>query len=420
MAADMQSTLFDLVICLSNVIDLVSPTLVDHHKRVAYIALKLGKQLGLPVEQQKALALAGALHDVGALSLQERLSLLKFETENPHQHAAIGDSLLQTFAPFSPIATLVRFHHVPWEEGRGAEFQGAEVPLGCHILHLADRVAVLIDKEREILGQVPEIRQRIAAQSGEMFMPRLVEALQALISMEYFWFDVKSLTIGSILSREVALGSAVLDTNTLAGLAKLFHRIIDFRSPYTATHSSGVAATANGIARLAGFSQRECRMMEVAGFLHDLGKLVVSKEILEKPSALSGEEFNVIRSHPFYSYRSLQPLSDFSTINTWAAFHHERLDGSGYPFHLQGQDLPLGARIIGVADVFTALSENRPYRQGMRVDHVLKIILQMAEKQALDYEIVVLLRRNAEEIDALRLQAQKAAAEEFRKLPVGS
>ena len=178
----------------------------------------------------------------------------------------------------------------------------------------------------------------------------------------------------------------------------------------------GVAVTAGGLAKLAGFSPAECRAMEVAGLLHDLGKLAVANEIIEKPSGLSDVEFNVIRSHAFYTHRSLQPLEKLKTINTWAALHHERLDGSSYPFHLKDKEIPSGARIIAVADVFTALTEDRPYRQGVTTEKVKPILWQMADKRKLDKDLVARLETHSEEMDGLRHLAQQTAAAEFHRL----
>lgn len=115
-------------------------------------------------------------------------------------------------------------------------------------------------------------------------------------------------------------------------LTKIFANIIDFRNPFTATHSAGVAKTAEKLAELAGFSENECKMMLVAGYLHDLGKLAVSKSILDKPGNLDPGERNVIRSHAFYTYRLLQAIKGFEIINKWASFHHEKLNGKGYSF----------------------------------------------------------------------------------------
>ena len=117
-------SLFDLVMCLSDAVDLVSPSLVNHHKQVAYIAFSMGTELGLPLEQRNELALGGGLHDIGILSLKDRMNAMQFEhevkTERRHEH--LSYLLLKMFEPLSGAAAIVRFHHVPWDKGAGTEF----------------------------------------------------------------------------------------------------------------------------------------------------------------------------------------------------------------------------------------------------------------------------------------------------------
>jgi len=415
MIKELRIPLFDLVLSLSNAMDLVSPAIVGHHKRVAHIALSIGMELGLSVEQQRELVLAGALHDSGPFSLKDRLDTLAFELESPHKHAESGYLLLQTFKNFSNVAHLIRYHHVPWNDGSGRFFKGKEVPIESHILHLADRIAVLINRKKEVLAQVRDICQRIKEHSGRMFMPELVEGFMNLSTKEYFWLDLVSATIDSSLSHKLMLTAVELDMESLLNLGKLFSHIIDFRSRFTAVHSAGVAASAEAIARFVGFSERECLMMKLAGYLHDLGKLAVPTEILEKPANLTEKEFNVIRSHAFYTYRCLEPISELDVINEWASLHHERIDGNGYPFHHKGQDLSLGSRIMAVADVFTALTEDRPYRKGMERDKTLQLLQQMAENSALDSGVVAVLSLHFEEISSLRAVAQESSKEEYQR-----
>jgi HD-GYP domain-containing protein (c-di-GMP phosphodiesterase class II) len=399
----------DLIVSLSRAADLVSPALASHHLRVAVIAYSIGRELNLSAAQINDTVLAAALHDVGAFSLAEKTAALQFELENPHQHAEIGYRLLKSYSPFSQAADIVRFHHVP--SSHGDWFNGNKVPLSSHIVHLADRVAVLVGEQRGVLGEAREIYEKIREQSGKMFVPDLVEAFGSLAEKESFWLDAAS-------PPDLALPGALAieaDINELLDLARLFSRIIDFRSRFTATHSSGVATSAEQIARFVGFSERECGMMKVGGYLHDLGKLAVPAEILEKPSELTETEFNVIRGHTYYTYRILAPIEELYDINNWASFHHERLDGSGYPFHRKGRDLPLGSRIMAVADVFTAITEDRPYRKGMPEEKAMQVLHRMADKQALDHDIVYLLKVNFAKINASRTEAQARAAEEYRE-----
>lgn len=410
--------MLDLVLCLSSAMDLISPAVVNHHKQVAYIALNIATEMGLSVEEQDELLWAGLLHDSGALSLKDRIDALQFEVDfkarDLHKHAQLGYLLLKNFEPLSSVAPIVRYHHLFWDEASSSEFKG-KVPPGSHILHLADRIGVLIDKEQEVLGQAKGICDKIVKYSGKMFMPEAVDAFESLAVKEYFWLDAASQSISSIIARSSRLATIELDIAGLLNLTNVFCHIIDFRSRFTATHSSGVAATAAALAGFMGFSERECRMMEIAGRLHDLGKLAVPLEILDKPGKLTKDEFNIIKIHPFYTYRILETINDLDVINVWASFHHERLDGNGYPFHHKGEDLSPGSRIMAVADVFTAITEDRPYRKGMESNEALRILENMAGVSALDSDVVSSLRLNYDEINSIRLVGQAAASKEYQE-----
>jgi HD-GYP domain-containing protein (c-di-GMP phosphodiesterase class II) len=409
MIREPQIPLFDLIMCLSGATDLVSISVANHHKQVAYIAFSMGQELGLPIEEQNDLLLAGSLHDIGALSLKERLNLLQFDVENPHRHAELGYLLLKGFEPFLSVATLVRFHHVHWNEGAGFEFKGERVSIGSHILHLSDRIDVLINKQEEVLSQIGKISERVKEQSGKMFIPSLVDAYISLSAREYFWLDMVQPSIDRILFRRVQLPTIIIDMDGLLDLTKLFSHVIDFRSRFTATHSSGVSASAEALARLTGLSKRECVMMRIAGYLHDLGKLAIPTEILEKPAKLTENEFNIIKTHPFHTFRILETIKDLDDITAWGSLHHERLDGKGYPFHYKGDDLPIGSQIMAVADIFTALTEDRPYRKGLPGDRVLQILQGMANGSALNSDVVSLLANNYDEINSIRISAQEEA-----------
>jgi HD-GYP domain-containing protein (c-di-GMP phosphodiesterase class II) len=207
-----------------------------------------------------------------------------------------------------------------------------------------------------------------------------------------------------------------LDISQLRELAMFFARIIDFRSAFTATHSVGVASVAEALAGSAGFSKREREYMRIAGLLHDLGKLAVPREILEKPGKLDKVEFDIIRAHTYHTYRILDTLEDFDTINTWGAFHHERLNGNGYPFHHNGDVLSLGSRIMCVSDIFTAITEDRPYRAGMPQKEVSGVLRSMVKSESIDGNIVKLLEQNLEEVNGIRHVSQTESREMYRDI----
>ena len=411
---ELRVSLFEMSMCLSNAMDLVSPAVVDHHKRVAYIASGIAAEIGLPEKTQEDLIMAGILHDIGAISLKDRLDVLSFEADSTGSHAELGYHLIRTFAAFSGIAPLVRYHHLQWENGKGLNSRGEKVPLLCHVLHLADRIAVLIDSKEEILRQSKNICRKIIKNSGKKFVPEFVDAFCSLSERESFWFDTMSSSISQVLTGKIRVSTIELNLKELLNLAGLFSKIIDFRSCFTATHSSGVAASSEALAKLMGLKEYECRLIKIAGYLHDLGKLAIPAEILEKPSRLTREENNIIKRHPYYTYRIIETVKGLDAINSWASFHHECLDGKGYPFRKKGRDIPLEARIIAVADIFTALTENRPYRQGMSKDTVLKNLMNMARNFAVDPDIVSVLRRNYARVNSIRIAAQSEESAEYK------
>ena len=394
-------SLFDIVLSVSRALDLLSPEISDHHHRVAYVASRLAAATGVDPLERRNIVVAGALHDVGAVSLVSRLSLLDYSLagykktshhpllDNIHQHGFDGYALLQGFKPFAAAAEAVRFHHVEWNHGRGAAFGDEPVPFASHILYLADRVAVLPNGPGHILTQAAGIRQQIMEGSGRLYMPELVEAFLDVSDSEAFWLDLASPHKEEIIRNHFGADDLVLDIGELYELARLFGCIIDYRSPYTARHSHSVAAVAEILAGLAGMQPHEQRLMGVSGFLHDVGKLAVPAEILDKPSTLTPEEMMVVKQHPYHSYRILSAVPGLHEIITHGALHHERLDGYGYPFRVHR--LPLASRVVAVADVFTAVSEDRPYRKGMPPAQALAALDMAAQDGALDEDLVALV-----------------------------
>lgn len=397
--------LFDVVLCVSRGLDLLSPQISDHHLRVAYIALRLADEMGLCNRDRCDAVIAGALHDVGAASTDLRLSLQEFSLSNlqtnplledVHLHGIEGYLLLRDFPLFARAAEAIRYHHVHWQHGRGEEFAGAPVPLLAHVLQLADRVAVLPQAQGNVLEQSAAIRAKIAAGSGEVFRPEAVEAFESLSRSEAFWMDVVSPRKEELLRLRLAVQNVTLSFDVLYELARLFSRIIDFRSPYTALHSGMVAATAERLADLMGMGPRERKIIGIAGFLHDVGKLAVPSEILDKPGKLTVQEMLIMKQHPYYTQQILSAVSGLEEVCAYAALHHERLDGMGYPFRTR--EVPLGARIIAVADIFTAISEHRPYRPGVGRHEALALMDRQVRSGAIDGDIVRLLPRHYDEL----------------------
>ena len=167
-----------------------------------------------------------------------------------------------------------------------------------------------------------------------------------------------------------------------------FARIVDYKSPFTSTHSIGVAEDAEKLSRHMGFDEETVQKMYLAGALHDIGKVAIGNEILEKPGKLTDEEFKTMKHHAAYTYYILSDIDDFEEIRDWAAFHHERLDGTGYPFGRSAAELNTQERIMACVDIYQALTESRPYKQGMTHEKASSILWDMAKKGWIDGDIV--------------------------------
>jgi len=160
------------------------------------------------------------------------------------------------------------------------------------------------------------------------------------------------------------------------GAIRTMARIVEIRDPYTAGHQERVAALARAVATEMGLPEDRVEALYMAGAIHDIGKISVPAEILSKPGRLSDPEFDMIKAHSFIGYDILKGIEFPWPIADIVFQHHERINGSGYPRGLAGEDIWLEARILGVADVVEAMASHRPYRPARGLDAALEEISQ--------------------------------------------
>jgi HD-GYP domain-containing protein (c-di-GMP phosphodiesterase class II) len=185
-----------------------------------------------------------------------------------------------------------------------------------------------------------------------------------------------------------------MDFLELRSIVHIFSCIVDAKSPFTKAHSDGVARLARLIGNLFKLTEKSCEKLELAGLLHDIGKLRQPDALLEKIDKLTTEEYAHIQRHSFDTYAILKRIHGLEDIALWAAQHHERIDGSGYPYHLGEEGVSMEARIVAVADVFQALAQKRPYRDSLHPEEIMKILYEMASDGKLDHSIVKMVSQN--------------------------
>ncbi len=215
------------------------------------------------------------------------------------------------------------------------------------------------------------IRQR----RGKWFDPAVVSAACSLAKRGMLW---TGLSVSEPLRLALTLepGKLVMDEGevSLDAVCGAFAQIVDAKSPFTYNHSNGVANAAVAIARTLGLPSDRILFVRHAALLHDLGKMAVSNVILEKTSKPTEDEWNAIRAHPGHTWSILRRITGFEELSEVAASHHEKLDGKGYHRGLSAEQLSIESRLLVVADIFDALSANRPYRDSLPLDEVLKIM----------------------------------------------
>jgi HD-GYP domain-containing protein (c-di-GMP phosphodiesterase class II) len=283
----------------------------------------------------------------------------------------------------APTAEAIRALDEHWDgQGQPHGLRGEEIPLLGRILCLAQTAEIF-----HAAGGVHAAWTMARRRRGGWFDPGLVDAFGAFRFDVAFW---QSLREGDILPWEPPDRLLSADEARLDAIAYAFAGVIDAKSPWTYRHSDRACVIVLGLAAALGADEDELSDLRRAALLHDVGKLAVSNRILDKPSALTPGEFAQIRKHPVVTHEILERVPGFGPLAPVAAAHHERLDGSGYPHGLTADELTMPMRLLAVADVYEALTSERPYRAAMRSEQALEIIRDEAP-QALDDDVAAAL-----------------------------
>ncbi|CAG36986.1 HD-GYP domain-containing protein [Desulfotalea psychrophila] len=408
-------SLRELAVPMIKSIDSFNYLLKSHHRRTAVVSYYIGKKLNLNNTELVELVIAAALHDIGALSVQERDMIVQEDVINPAPHCMMGYRMLASLDVFKNISQIIKHHHIKYQDSLNAE--EGEILLQSHIIHLADRVDILVSPNEFITNQKSMVTEKIREKAETTFHPEVFKAFEEVSKADIFWIEMNNLEMEQLL-RKIDFGAIdfELTIDDIIEFTLTMSRIIDFRSKFTASHSYTVAHLSSLIGGYFGFSEEKCKKLLIAGYLHDIGKIGIDPRLIEKNGPLNDEEFNLIKLHAYYTGQILNELNTsdwFSEIVTWAERHHEKSDGTGYPFSLDDTSLDEGVKILSCSDIISALMEERPYRESLSVDVAFDIIRDNMSA-SISPDMFEVIEQHKYEINDLVLQCQAHTFEEYR------
>ena len=403
----MKLDLTDMLYALSFALDKVETELLGldtgHGKRVAYLALLMGEEAGYEEEELRDFigccllhdnALTEFIHDeLSHSQMSQNISVELSDIANlkrpkmEHDHSVIGEQNIRLMPFRTDVKNIILFHH---ENADGSGTLGmtvAETTLKSQILRLADIVDTTYRLETMTNTEFENLRRFVQNRMGSIFSEKAVELfLKAVDYDKIVCLQEKNI----LVCLHEKLHEKILDYSDeeIRNIAGLFAKIVDYKSEFTQNHSRGVAQKAEIMAHYYGFDKEKSIRFYFAGALHDIGKLVVVNDILEKPGKLTEDEFAKMKNHAAATHHILSQIKGISDIVNWAANHHEKLNGNGYPQGLTVDEISFEERVMACIDIYQALTEKRPYKDGMSHEQSISIMMDMVRKGELDEKVV--------------------------------
>ncbi|MCR4890753.1 MAG: HD domain-containing protein [Lachnospiraceae bacterium] len=418
----MKLVLAELVYAVSEALDCLEKYFFgitsNHSRRVSYMSSLMAEEMGIDERKRVLLTEAAALHD-NALSEffrdwaspayegeremarlffenaeKEKFDPLDYSKELPVwtenmllQHCKNGEENMKLMPFYEEVKDVILYHHERADGYGPFKMKTEEIPLFSRLIHMADHLDVEFHLHEIPREKYDRVCAYVRDQIGVAFDREVAEAFLSSFTYE----RAQAMTgnkVRSLLMERLPHEKEEVTGRELKKIAGLFAKIIDYKSGFTCRHSLGIAEKSARMAEWYGWDQEAQDEMYFTGALHDLGKLMTSEDILEKPAKLTDEEYKEIKNHALGTYHILRTVTGLEEITLWASLHHEKLDGTGYPFCLKADDLGMKERLMACLDIYQALTEERPYKKGLSHEKTISMMKQNVEQGKLDGDLV--------------------------------
>lgn len=365
-----------------------------HSLQVAYLTLKICKNMDMDEDTKNSLVIAAYFHDFSAEKTNMCDSLDKYEKGNAvKEHCILGYLLFKFLLPKSDICKFILYHHNTYDVDY--IINDIENPLESNIIKLADDISIynIFNRQASVNDVIDFLNER-SYMYNPNYLNRFLDtnakmAIENVLNESYkenFWKEVDLLNYKVITIEDIIVCLAF---------------IIDCKCDITNFHSLSVSNTSCMLGKYFNLSENEYYNLKIGSLLHDIGKIAIPNEILKKEGPLTKAEFEIMKQHAVYTYEILSNLKHKHILNI-ASNHHEKLNGKGYPRGLS--DLTLSEKIVAVADIFVALIQKRSYKDGFSKDKVIEILSNCANKGEIDGEVVKKVIENYDYLEKMNNQ----------------
>jgi HD-GYP domain-containing protein (c-di-GMP phosphodiesterase class II) len=359
----------------------------NHGKRIAVLCSLMGRELGMDEEAIKAVTTCALFHD-NALT-----EYILYQQEHGDQeanfklHCEYGQRNVEALPFKSDVKGFVLYHHEQADGGGPFGKREGEFPLGAELIAIADMIDVEHHLQRVSLEDMPALRNEIAVQSGKRYTKTAADAMLAVLTPDVL-YSLCDENIGETVAKSIPPWHVDVGDKALMRLAGLVARIIDHKSVFTRKHTVQIANRAWLMGGYYGFDSILQAKVYLAASLHDIGKLATPNEILDKSGKLTNDEFNIIKAHVKDTHEFLKGITGFEDICRWASSHHEKINGTGYCFGKNAEELDFVSRLLACTDIYQAVCEERPYHPRRSHEETMPILREMAEKGFIDGAVV--------------------------------